>query len=66
LGVAHRTVSVEFEQIKRLQTHHKYLPLSIKAIGDWICIWERGTRQPSEEQIQNLIKIFGGGFAIMD
>jgi ribosome-binding protein aMBF1 (putative translation factor) len=27
---------VEFEQKKRLMTHHKCLPLSIKKVGDWI------------------------------
>src|ERR1700735_1665364 len=37
LGIAQRTVTVEFEQKKRLLTHHKLLPLSIKTVGDWIC-----------------------------
>ena len=37
MGIARRTITVEFEQKKRLLTHHKRLPLSIKTIGDWIC-----------------------------
>ena len=37
MGIARRTVSIEFEQKKRLLTHHKRLPQSIKTIGDWIC-----------------------------
>jgi hypothetical protein len=35
--IARRTVTVEFEQKKRLLTHHKRLPLNMKTLGDWIC-----------------------------
>ena len=38
MGIARRTITVEFEQKKRLLTHHKRLPLSIKTVGDWICV----------------------------
>jgi ribosome-binding protein aMBF1 (putative translation factor) len=37
LGIACRTVSVKFEQKKRLLTHHKHLRIKVKTIGDWIC-----------------------------
>jgi DNA-binding transcriptional regulator YiaG len=37
LGIARRTVSVEFEQKKTRLTHHKHLPLKIKTLDDWIC-----------------------------
>jgi hypothetical protein len=36
LGIARRTVSVEFEQKTIRLTHHKNLLLNIKTIGNWI------------------------------
>jgi DNA-binding transcriptional regulator YiaG len=38
LGIARHTVSIKFELKKIRLTHHKHLPLSIKTIGDWICL----------------------------
>jgi DNA-binding transcriptional regulator YiaG len=36
LGIAHRSISVEFEPDMRHRTLHKPLILSIKTLGDWI------------------------------
>jgi ribosome-binding protein aMBF1 (putative translation factor) len=36
LGIARRTVSVEFEQKTIRLTHHKHFSLNIKTIGNWI------------------------------
>ena len=84
LGIAQRSIRVNFQQKKSPFSPHNLLPSSVKTIGDWIkakrigkkltpghlalkmgiahkliCSWEDGASQPNNEQIRDLIKIFG-------